>query len=446
MMGRPTPSIVIVTVCLSAACTQPREASSGISAPAASAASTLAPVTLPDLSALAESVRDQFRERYERLTRALSAENAAKTELASAYGDLGRLLMASRFNDEAALCYQHAAALAPDDLRWPYFLGHVYLRKGERAQAAAAFERALTKKPADLPTLVWLGETYLDDGRPDAAQPVFVKALSIEPRSAAALFGAGRATLAQRNYRDAAQYLERALAADSRASAVHYPLAMAYRALGDRERAEAHLGQRGGNFPELPDPLLQPDGEILHSAVAYENRGVEALKRADFAAAAALFRQGLELEPNDPSLRYWLGATLYASGDPSGAQHEFEAVLQQSPDFAKAHFSLGAIFEASGRRPAAIEQFQAAVKSDPNMPDARLRLAEALRASGQLQASMVHYEAAVALDPGIAEAWIGGAQALIGLRRNEQAAEWLARAQRIHPNRPELEELAKRLM
>jgi tetratricopeptide (TPR) repeat protein len=433
MTRRLCQSIVLAWMFLSAtACTQASEPS---------ISPILAPVTLPDLSALAESVRSQLREQHERLTRILATGSATKTDQASAYGDLGRLLLASRFNDEAALCYEHAAALAPDDARWPYFLGHAYLRKGDRARASAAFERASKLKPADPTTLVWLGEAYLDDGRADAAKGAFLKALSIESQSAPALFGAGRAALARQEYRDAAQYLERALAADSDASAVHYPLAMAYRALGDREKAEAHLRQRGNSFPELPDPLLQPDAEILRSAVSYENRGVEALKRADFASAMAFFRQGLEQEPDDPSLRYWLGAAFYASGDPSSAQREFEAVLHQSPDFAKAHFSLGAIFDAGGRRAAAIEQYQAAVKSDPNMPDARLRLADALRASGQLQASVSHYEAAAALDPGIVEAWIGGAQALVGLRRNEQAAEWLARARRIHPNRPELAEL-----
>jgi len=440
-MTRRVCSIVIAACVSAAACNRAHEPSSE-----AATAAALAPVSLPDLSALAESVGRQLRERHERLIKILATENAARTEQAAAYGDLGRLLMASRFNDEAALCYEHAVALAPDDLRWPYFLGHVYLRKGERGRAAAAFERASTLKPSDVTALVWLGEAYLDDGRPDAAMSAFLKALSIAPQSAPALFGAGRAALARQAYRDATEYLERALAADSRASAVHYPLAMAYRALGDREKAEAHLRLRGGNFPELPDPLLLPDGEILHSAVAYENRGLEALKRGDFAEASGLFRQGLELEPDDPSLRYWLGATLYASGDPSGARREFEAVLKQSPGSARAHFSLGAIFEASGRRAAAIEQFQAAVKSDPNVPDARLRLAEALRASGQLQASLSHYEAAVALDPGIAEAWIGGARALVGLGLNQRASEWLSRARRIHPNRPELAELAKRLM
>ncbi len=428
--------------------------SNGNGSPAETAASSQARTTpaesapavvLPDLSSLAESVQRQVRERYASLAQIRGNTSTAPAALAAAYGELGRLFMAAKFTDEAAACYLHAEALAFSDGRWPYLLGHAYLRKGDRVRAAAAFARASTLQPPDLNALVWLGETYLDDGRPDAAQPIFQQALSLQPQSAAALFGAGRAALARKAYPEAAQLMERALTADSRASAIHYPLAMAYRALGDREKTEAHLRQRGSAFPDLADPLVQQDEEVLESAVAYEGRGMQALKSADWAAAAAAFRKGLALAPDDASLRYWLGATLYAAGDAPGAEREFAAVVRRSPDFAKAHFSLGMIFEASGRRPAALEQFRAAVKSDPTLPEARLRLAETLRATGQVAASLTEYEAAIQLDPGLVEAWIGGGRALTALGRTQKASEWLAQARRVHPGRPELAAMPSRL-
>jgi tetratricopeptide (TPR) repeat protein len=239
--------------------------------------------------------------------------------------------------------------------------------------------------------------------------------------------------------------LERVLAIDARASAVHYPQRMAYRALGDLQKAEAHLGQRGDATPELDDQLMQPDDDVLDSTVGSEHRGMRALKRADWPAAIAEFRKGLELKPDDVTLRYWLGAALYASGDPAAAEKEFRAVVGEAPDDAKAHFSLGAIDDARGRHREAIEEYSAAVRSDPTLPDARLRLADALRASGQLQASLAHYERAVESDPRVVEAWIGGAQALIDLSRPQQAREWLSRARRVHPERKELAELEARL-
>ena len=154
-------------------------------------------VVLPDLSSLAQSVQRQIRERDASLRRLLGDPNTPPAALAPAYGELGRLLMASKFTDEAAACYLHAEALAFSDRRWPYLLGHAYLRKGDRVRAAAAFARASTLQPPDLNALVWLGETYLDDGRPEAARPIFEQALSRSPQSAAALFGAGRTALAR---------------------------------------------------------------------------------------------------------------------------------------------------------------------------------------------------------------------------------------------------------
>jgi tetratricopeptide (TPR) repeat protein len=396
---------------------------------------------LPDLSELAVSVQKQIRDSDAELQQLLGRPGASPTDRAAAYGALGRMLMAAKFSQEAASCFALAEGLARADMRWPYYTGHAYLRSGDRVQAASAFERALTAKPGDLTALVWLGESYLDDDRLDLAQAAFQRAMAAQPQSAPALFGAGRTALARREYSDAVQDLERALTIDPQASAIHYPLAMAYRSLGDAPRADAHLRQRGSSYPVLPDPLMQDDEDVLESAMSFENRGMAALKSADFATAIAAFQKGLTLAPGDTSLRYWLGAAFYASGKPDDAVREFSDVVRRHPDFAKAHFSLGAIYDAKQQRGKALEEYQAAVRADPNLPESRLRLADDLRASGQLAASVDQYKAAVKLDPTIVEAWIGGADALIDLKRKDQASDWLARARRLYPARPELAQM-----
>jgi hypothetical protein len=35
-------------------------------------------------------------------------------------------------DDLAVSCYLRAEAKAPDDMRWSYYLGHAYLRRGDR--------------------------------------------------------------------------------------------------------------------------------------------------------------------------------------------------------------------------------------------------------------------------------------------------------------------------
>jgi tetratricopeptide (TPR) repeat protein len=433
--------VLALTTVLSVACTQTTNTTSTGQASQPSTSAGATPFVLPELGGLAESVQQQIRDRDTELKAVLARSGTTHADQAAAYGSLGRVLMAAKFSEEAASCFSRAEALAPDDMRWPYYMGHAYLRSGDRAHAAAAFERALKVKPSDLTSLVWLGESYLDDDRLDLAQAAFQRAIAVQPQSAAALFGAGRTALARREFAEAAQDLERALALDARASAIHYPLAMAYRGLGDAGKADAHLRQRGGSYPVLPDPLMQDDEDVLESAVSYENRGMEALRSADFTTAIAAFRKGLALAPDDTSLRYWLGAALYASGHADGALSEFSEVVRRDPDFAKAHFSLGAIYDARQQRGKAIEEYRAAVRADPNLPESRLRLAEDLRTSGQLAASVEHYEAAVKLDPTLVEAWIGGAQVLISLKRITEASDWLARARRLYPDRAEFARL-----
>jgi tetratricopeptide (TPR) repeat protein len=403
------------------------------------------PIALPDLSSLEGSVQRQISNRHKALDAKLKNPAIPQTDVAAAYGDLARLLMAVGIDDLAVFCYLRAEAKAPNEMRWSYYLGHAYLRKGDRSRAAAAFQHASRLSSADPNPLIWLGATYLDDGRPEDARAAFSRALSLQPHSAAAWFGAGRAALALRTYAEAVQDFERVLAIDGRASAVHYPLGIAYRALGDPQKSDAHLRQRGDVTPELDDPLMQSDDDVLDSSVGSEHRGMQALRRADFPTAIAEFRKGLELKPDDVTLRYWLGAALYASGDGLAAEKEFRAVVQRAPDHANAHFSLGAIDDAKGRRREAIEEYSAAVKADPTLPDARLRLADALRTSGQLEASLAQYERTVDLDPRLVEPWIGGARLLIGLARYDRARDWLFRARRVHPERKELAALEARL-
>jgi tetratricopeptide (TPR) repeat protein len=446
MIARYPASIAIALATIfPAACTQTTPPNSSAQAADTSRQDAARPLVLPQLSGLADSVQRQIRERERELEQTLARPGASHAEQAAAYGTLGRLLMAAKFSDAAATCFSHAESLAPDDMRWAYYSGHAALRNGDRARAAESFERALKIRPTDQAALVWLGESYLDDDRLDLAQSVFQRALAVKPQSAPVLFGAGRTALARRSFAEAAQYFERALAADAGASAIHYPLAMAYRGLRDTQKAEAHLRQRGGSYPALEDPLMQEDEELLESAVSFESRGMAALKTADFAGAIGAFRKGLELAPNDTSLRYWLGASLYASGDADGAWREFSDVVRRDPDHAKAHFSLGAIDDARGQRAKAIAEYQAAVRADPNLPDSRLRLAEDLRTSGQLAASFEQYDAAVKLDPSMVDAWIGGARALLELKRTDKASDWLNRARRLFPNRPEFPDMQAQL-
>jgi tetratricopeptide (TPR) repeat protein len=417
--------------------TEPRAAQrSTVSAAIETDINKLPPAVLPDLSQMDKAVQQQINDSY----RSLSSSADAR-----AYGDTGKILMAAQYFEAAEPFYLRAQALEPNEVRWPYYLGHVYLAKAEPMKAIVSFERALSIKPDDVATLVWLGGVHLDQGQPELAEPLYTKALTIQPRTVSALFGLGQAALARREYARAVDQFEQALAADPRESIAHYPLALAYRGLGNTAQAEAHLRQRGRVEVGPPDPLLAELRGLLRGPVAEENRGIRAMDGGDFKTAAEHFRRGLELAPNNPSIRHKLGTALSLMGDTSGAVEQFRETIKRSPDFAQAHYSLGVLFAITGKIPEAIERFSTAVRYEPDYVEARLRLAELLRQTGRPDAALPQYERVMAIDPRAAEAQFGYAMALVQLKRYDEARHRLSEASALHPERKEFMEALARL-
>jgi len=437
---------LILPPVLFGACTSKPDHPAG--APAASKPAdrqTLRAVALPDVSRASPTVQRQLRDAHAALTAARANAGISDADLARAYGDLGTLLMAAEFREAAEPCLLDAQALAPTMLRWPYYLAHLEKLRGDPVGATTHFEEALRLAPDDVPTLVWLGNAYLDAGRVDDAERLFSKALSLQPRLVAAMFGMGRAALAKREYARAIDYLEQAQAQDPKAVTIHYQLAMAYRGTGQTDKAEMHMRLRGPGEVRPPDPLMKELDALLESAVAYEVRGAQALDEGRWADAAAFFRKGTELDPNEPSLRHKLGTALAMTGDSAGAFQQFEEVTRRWPHFAKAQYSLGVMLAGAGRYPEALTHLQAAVASEPSYVEAHLQMAESLRAMGRMEQALAEYDETTRLDPRVAEARFGAAMALAKLGRIAQARERLTEGARLHPERPEFSQALAQL-
>ena len=402
-------------------------------APAKSPTYTLRSVTLPDLAHASPTVQQQLKDGYAALQAKVNGTSTPVEELAGAYGQMGMLLMAAEFRNDAESALLNAQTFSPRDPRWPYYLGHLYKLKGDAANSIASFTRALELQPDDVPTLVWVGEGDLDQGKPDAAQPRFEKALSLQPRSVPAQYGLGRAALAKQDYARAVEALEKALALDPLATVIHYPLAMAYRGLGNQDKAQAHLALRGTLALKPQDPLMDRLNAMLNSALSYEVSGADAMDRGDFKAAERSFRSGVQVAPKEASLHHKLGTALALQGDRNGAIDEFEQAVKLDPKFPKAHYSLGVIRADEGKVPAAIQHFTAALTAEPGYVEARLQLAHVLRRNRQAEASLPHYAQIVKADSRLTEARFGYAAALISLRRYADARDYLAEAMRTYP-------------
>jgi tetratricopeptide (TPR) repeat protein len=406
------------------------------SAPAASDGRALLAVSLPDLSKMVPSVQKQIRAAHASLLANLESRRTPIPALADAYGGLGKLLTAADYPDAAEPCFLNARLLAPADYRWPYYLAHAYRKRGDLDQARTLFMQALGLRPDDVDALVWLGDVALSQGRADEAEPRFAKALSLEPGSLSARFGIGRTALARQDYRRAVEYLEDVLKRDSEAAGAHYPLGLAYRALGDRKNAEAHLRQRK-NTEILPaDPLIVELEELLDSPQAYESRGIRALNKRQWPEAAALFRRGLDLAPDSAALQHRLGTVMFMMGDRAGAEAQFKRSVRASPDYFPAQYSLGVLLQEKGNHAAAIERFAAALKARPSYAEAQLRLASSLRRVGRAKDALTQYQQVLAANADLTEARFGQAMALVQLGHYPEARDRLGADAKAYPEQP----------
>jgi tetratricopeptide (TPR) repeat protein len=418
----------------------------------------LLPVVLPDLSGMHESVQEQLREAYASLMMLQSGSEAEELasgprrgERSAAYGELGKLLMAGKHLDVAERCFRNAQVLAPADFRWPYYLGQLFISKGELTKAVEHFEQVLRLRSTDFATLVWLGYVYIELGQAEAAEPFLTRARTLGPDTAAVLYQLGRASLAKQDYAKAVQHLEAALRLNPAATVIHYPLAMAYRGLGDLEKAQSNLdrtrGRAGpGATVTVPDPLMAEVSTMLRSPEVHGELGQHASAREDWPEAARQFRQAIELSPDNAIMRLNLALTLNRMGDARAALAELEAAIRVDPRLALAHFMMGTLLERSGRDQEAIDRYTAAVTHDPRLREAHLRLADALRRIGRLEASLSFYQRVLELHPDSEEARFGEAMALVRLTRHAEARERLRVAMSLHPDQPAFPQALARLL
>jgi len=406
----------------------------------------LQPVALPDIAHPDPSVQSQLREQHAAMSRVVGQASSSPAERAAAYGDMGKLFLATEFYDAAARCFSNASLLAPGDMRWPYYAAHVARLGNDPATAATLFERALKLQPDHVPSLVWLAEMRLAHNRAADAKPPLLKAQSLAPREAAVLYGLGRVALEEQDYAAAVKELEAAVAIAPSASRVQYPLAMAYRGLGNAPQAEAHLRLRGEADLPPADGLMGEIGVLLKNAAAYETRGSQAIDEKRWPDAVRELRQAIAIAPNNGFTRLNLGTALYMTGHAAEALEQYQAAVRLRPDLAKAHFAIGVLKETAGDDDAALDAFGAAVRADPASSEARLSFADALRRTGRVEEALPQYAEVLRANPSAAPASFGYAMGLVRLERYAEARDRLTDASRAYPDQPGFAHALARLL
>ncbi len=412
---RQLPGLALVSCLLAlGACKEDR---SGVAPP---------PVIHPELAGLAASAQSALEAQRVALDEAVAAHKPPE-ELAEVFGATGRMYHAYDLHQAAAACYVHARFYAPDDARWPYYLGVIHVFDGRFDDAVQLFSEALEIDGELEVARLRLADALLELGQVERAARLFDEASG----GAWAAFGSGRAALLSGDHEAAARHFEEALDLEPTATAVHHPLATAYRQLGRTELVEEHV-MRAGTVPvSRPDPLMAAVANSTSDAMSRLGRGGMAAAHGRHREALPIYREAVSAEPANTAARLALGTTLAHLGEDEEAEAELREATRLSPEDSQTHFHLAShLFRSSSDTAGlldAAEHFERAAALDPLDVEATLGLAQALERLSHFAESLKAFERAISLDPQSRPALLGRASCLLALSRNHEARRALER-------------------
>ncbi len=357
----------------------------------------LMPVPAPNVAGFEKSVQAALTQAQQQLAKAQSGR-ASNAELAQAFGDLAMTYHAHQLAPASQAAYRNAQLLAPKDPRWPYLLGHAHQDAAQPEQAIPAFEAALALNPTDRAMLHSLGKAALQRGELDKAQAAFEKLLDARDSRAAALAGLGMIALARNDARAAAGHLEEALQLAPGAARLRQPLASAWRAAGERDKAEAALRGFSPDAPDpgVPDPLARALADKAATSRALVQRGQRYGSQGKYELAAQAFEAAAQSQPNDAATLANWGISLANLARLEPAEQALRRSLAIDAINPVAQFSLAVVIDRQGRDADARALYTAILERDPRHQQARLYLADASLRSGDAETAIRVYSEALA--------------------------------------------------
>ncbi len=413
--------------------------------PPPASVSELAPLPQPDLSPLEGSVASQLR-RFQALAEQILADSEASTQdQAEVLGELGQHYHAYELVDAAAICYENASRLYPLDFRWQYLWAYLNQKAGNLEAAQLGYLRSLRIRPDSTAAGVHLGEVYLAQNFPDRSRAHLEALLRKSPSTPSAWAVLGQIALSMREYAVAVQIFEQTLAAVPEANRLHYPLALAYRGLGETEKAKEHLAQRGSVGVRPPDPLVDELKSLATGERVHLLRGRLAFRSGRYQEAADAFARAVASKPDSARARVNLGSALAMAGEQDAAIVQYREVLELEPGNATVQFNLGQMLKASDPQ-AAYDHLSAAVRLEPKDSGARYELGRLLLQSGHGAEALPHLAEAASLTPFGEEIRLAHASLLVDLGRYAEAKDDLSQALELIPQSGMLAHALARLL
>ena len=359
----------------------------------------------------------------ERLSEKLAVLRAAPND-ALANGEVGKLLHAYRLFELAAQFYQRAETLDPGDTRWPYYLGVIEASEGRYDEAIVRFQSALAIYPAFVPAKKRLARALLDDGKFDESLGIYSALLVSEPADAEIRTGIGKVQAALGNTQEAVAHLVRAVEILPNYGEAHYALALAYRDLGDEQRATEQFkryeeDKLGAPFSE--DPLMTAVNDLNRSARDYLRAGIEAQKEGRIREAIEHHVRALQLDADLHQAHAGLIVLYGLAGNSDAARRHYQQALTLNPNSVAVHYNYGRLCYDEENYKQADESFQRALEINPDDAFVNNNMGETKEQLGRIEDAIRYYRRAVANRPDYGHAHFNLGRTMMQQNRPEDA-------------------------
>ena len=377
----------------------------------------------PDLSQVPAVDAERLRD-YRTLTAGAlqhAAEPMQAQLAANTYGDLCARYLHYELHDAAAVCLEQLRELAPTDFQWAYFRLLLDIATGNLEAARTSAEEALAIRPNDPPTLIRLAELHVAAGDVDAAEAAYEAAIKAYPESATARVGLGYIALERGDPAGALQIFQEVAASQAEGSEANHHVGLAYRALGDADRAAEAWRLNQDVLIPMYDPLLERLRPLEEDVTLPLDRAVAAAAEGDHERAVTLYEEILTANDTDDEAHFRLAGSLLALGDAGRGERHLRRAIALNPEHPGAHFALAMFLTSEGRRTEGARHLERAADLAPENLSWRLQRAQVRASSGNTAGAVSELQQIVTRDPGMVEARRMLSAVLVGTGRTEEA-------------------------
>ncbi len=388
----------------------------------------LPPLPDVDLSTLPESIRAEVQAAQDR---AVAAPHDA-----SAAGEFGALCFVYDFPLAATSCFERAAAIDTENLRWRYFLGLAEERVGDADKAIAAYEAAIAIDPDDGPSLVRLADLLLEKD-PARSQTLYRHALEVNPDNAPAWYGLGHCARIAGDRQEALARYRKAIEKAPDYAEAHYAVAMILAAQGDKEAAQEHLKiSSEGHQARIPgDPLYTAMLNKGRSAVMMRHEAQRLVQSGRITEAIDTLEQAIAIDVSGTTSRHYLGLLLAQQGRFEEAVEQLRMVVKADPGNVEAKSTLGLALTELGRLDEAQAIYRDVLQRHPDHAPTLMYMGHILAQLGRSEEALGYMRRAVEAQPanGVFQYTLGELLARTG--NEKEAIDHVSKAVQSMPSR-----------